>query len=115
MKNNRIYDMDGVYSGQLDGSHVHKSDGSYVGELNNGMILNMFKVRLLLCLLFPAMRFRLFLLYRESHFRQYIVMYRMIYLIKIKQAMIFGRGYPVYIVSLRNAGGHSSYNEIELA
>ncbi|UTY27725.1 hypothetical protein [Treponema putidum] len=28
---------------------------------------------------------------------------------------IFGRGYPVYIVSLRNAGGHSSYNEIELA
>jgi len=39
----------------------------------------------------------------------------MIYLIKIKQVMIFGRGYPVYIVSLRNAGGHSSYNEIELA
>ena len=45
MKNNRIYDMNGVYSGQLDGSHVHKSDGSYVGELNNGMVLDMFKVR----------------------------------------------------------------------
>lgn len=45
MKNNRIYDMKGAYSGQLDGSHVHKSDGSYVGELNNGMVLNMFKVR----------------------------------------------------------------------